>query len=273
MPDVADRPSGRNLARLCIGDLATKFSTVCAPDDDAKKAVETSADLVPTSSRSHAPQTLTPQGVQSPLACARARCVNSSPLSDPPRTALEHGLSAEELQRISGGMHALKRTGHGILYAVLGDAVLDLPEAQAREVIRAFTSRIVRDQARAGLRPFWLRVMESGGGLHANILFVATPEMKRSLASSEAFKPYLKRKKAIQWVDDFAGLASYLSKERPPVVKGGSRLGSRSKGSHKLGKAGGDRVTLSRELRDHAIEAGLITPWKRTKAKALNHHD
>jgi DNA-binding transcriptional regulator YiaG len=187
-----------------------------------------------------------------------------------PRTTCGWGLSADELERISGSIHHLYRSSLPCLYVVLGDALLDMPEGEAREAIRAFTSRVVREQDRAGLPPYWLRVLESEGGIHANLVFPATAEMQRSLAASTAFADYLQRDNAIQPVYDFNELARvYLSKERPPNVQGGSKLGPRRKGSHKLGEGEGDRVQLSRALRDDALAAGLIKPWQRTKAKVL----
>ena len=190
--------------------------------------------------------------------------------ADIPRTTRIEGLHADEIERISGAMHHLKRSGLPCAWAVIGDDALDLSEADAREIIRDFTSRIVRDQARAGLPQYVLRVMESSGGIHANFVFPATPNMQRRLAASTTFRAYLKSNRAIQPVTDFERLVRfYLTKERPPVVRGGCRLGPRHKGSHRLGEGRGDRVSLSRALRDDALAAGLIAPWRRTKAKVL----
>jgi hypothetical protein len=179
-------------------------------------------------------------------------------------------LSAEEIQRISGAMHFLERMGLPCLYVVLGDSLLNLPEPDARDIITEFKTRVVREQGRAGLPQYWLCVLESTEGIHPNLVFPATETMERSLRSSHAFGPYLRGADAIQSVYDFEGLVRfYLTKERPPNVRGGSLLGPRKKGSHRLGDGGGDRVQLSRALRRDALAVGLVQPWQRTTSKTL----
>jgi DNA-binding transcriptional regulator YiaG len=85
----------------------------------------------------------------------------------------------------------------------------------------------------------------------------------------EQFGDYLRRDDAVQPVYDLDGLTDYLAKERPPNVKGGWQFGTRTKGSHKLGVGGGDRVQFSQALRTDAIATGVVEPWQRTKAKVL----
>ena len=69
-------------------------------------------------------------------------------------------------------------------------------------------------------------------------------------------------------VSDWAGLTNYLLKEATPQAryrKGFRRVG----GSIPLGVRGGDRVVLSRDLRDALIRSGRVEPYRRTYAKRL----
>jgi hypothetical protein len=64
------------------------------------------------------------------------------------------------------------------------------------------------------------------------------------------------------------GLTIYLLKEATPqaqYLKGFRRIG----GSIPLGGRGGDRVILSRDLRDVLVSGGKIEPYSRTYAKRL----
>ncbi len=185
------------------------------------------------------------------------------------RTSLGHGLSEHELRRLANGLHFLERYGEPCLWVILGDGLLDLSEHEARKVVQAFTSQIVKAQKRAGLEQYWLRVHESTGGFHSNLVFPAYPGMDRDIRRWGTFADYLRSAKAIRSVYDFDGLTDYLAKERPPNVKGGWQFGRRKKGSHKLGAGGGDRVQLSQILKADAIAAGVVEPWQRTKAKVL----
>jgi hypothetical protein len=60
-------------------------------------------------------------------------------------------------------------------------------------------------------------------------------------------------------------LRNYLLKEATPqaVYKTGVR---RNKGSHRLGEGGGDRVRLSKALKDRLLQEGLMLPYRRTNA-------
>jgi hypothetical protein len=185
------------------------------------------------------------------------------------RTSLGHGQSEHELRRLANGLHFLKRYGEPCLWVILGDGLLDLSEHDAREVVRTFTSQVVKAQKRAGLEQYWLRVHESSGGFHSNLVFPAPQGMDSDIRRWEQFGDYLRRDDAVQLVYDFNGLTDYLAKERPPNVKGGWQFGRREKGSHKLGAGGGDRVQFSRALRADVVAAGIVEPWQRTKAKVL----
>jgi hypothetical protein len=69
-------------------------------------------------------------------------------------------------------------------------------------------------------------------------------------------------------VTDWARLTTYLLKEATPQAqyrKDFRRIG----GSIPLGARGGDRVILSRDLRDALVRGGKIEPYRRTYAKRL----
>jgi len=170
-------------------------------------------------------------------------------------------------------MHHLRHARLPCLYIVIGDDVLGKPEAEARDAIRTATSYLVQSQTRAGLPPYWLRVLESVAGLHANLILPVPPGTADRLRRS-AFGNYV-RNDAIQEVGssykDWQDLKSYLCKERTPQANFslGRFLGPRLPGSHRLGDGGGDRVQLSTALAADALVAGRIAPWQRTFARPL----
>src|SRR4051794_9493673 len=133
-----------------------------------------------------------------------------------PRTTCEWGLSPAEVRRIWGAMHFIRRTGLPCCYAVLGDSVLDMAEREARALFRAATSYIVQAQGRARLPQFWLRVFESTGGLHANLIFPASPTVAARFRRSR-FGAYCGGK-GLQEIgptdEDWRTLVSYLATER-----------------------------------------------------------
>jgi len=231
--------------------------------------MQTRNDLVPdygTSSRIAEIQAIVSKGLsrsrQIKLAVSPHYSVNHSV----ERTSLQ---SEHELRRLANGLHFLKRYGEPCLWVVLGDGLLDLSEHDAREVVRSFTSQVTKAQKRAGLEQYWLRVHESTGGFHSNLVFPAPQGMDGDIRRWEQFEKFLRGDNAVQLVYNFDGLTDYLAKERPPNVKGGWQFGTRTKGSHKLGAGGGDRVQFSQALRADAVAAGVVEPWQRTKARVL----
>lgn len=189
------------------------------------------------------------------------------------RNSEPHGLGEGELRLAVEAGHYLERLRHDgvpVVYAVLGDALLDLPEREARAAAADFRARIVRDQERARLPRLWLQIWEAESGLHANTIFVANGRIVAGLQRSVQFEPFLRGAKAIQECFDVDRLVgNYLTKERRPNVKGGSWLGKRRKGRHPLGECGGDRVIVSNELRAELIAAGSVKPWARTYARRV----
>jgi hypothetical protein len=69
-------------------------------------------------------------------------------------------------------------------------------------------------------------------------------------------------------VDNWNGLTAYLLKEATPQAWfGAGKRFRRIRGSIPLGDLGGDRVVLSRDLRDLLIASATVQPFKRTYAK------
>ncbi|MER0240371.1 helix-turn-helix transcriptional regulator [Fulvimarina sp. MAC8] len=162
----------------------------------------------------------------------------------------------------------MRRSGFQIWYAVLGDELLDCSSDVARKEASRFTSRIVLEQGRADLPPYWIVAFETECSLHANILFFGTKKIADRLHRS--FAPYMQGAGAIQPVRGANGLKktiSYLSKEgtQQAMVSCNLPMSTRRKGSHRL-EGGGDRIRLSPALRRDAITAGVVEPWQRTNA-------
>lgn len=193
------------------------------------------------------------------------------------RTIAGHGMTQWERRRVVDAldfMHRRRADGH-LLFATVGDAVLDLPSREARAVIQRFASQTVTYAKRAGLPPYWMVVLETEGGLHGHVVFVGRPTWA-DVFRAGAFAPYFERQEAIQPVPEFdrptygkglQGLGTCLTKESTPQAAwspGGLQRGRR-RGSHRLDD-GGDRVRLSKPLREDALSVNAIEPWTRTNA-------
>jgi hypothetical protein len=170
-------------------------------------------------------------------------------------------------------MHVLRALRVPCWYAVLGDGLLGKPEAEARDIFSDATSYIAQAQRRAVYPQHWMRVLEITGGLHANVIFPAPPEIaarfKRSAFGVSCQGPGFQQVGST--TRDWRTLTSYLAGERTPQADRavGHLLGPRVPGSHGLGEGGGDRVQLSPALYDDALRLGLIEPYQKTKSKAL----
>lgn len=188
----------------------------------------------------------------------QARCEMLRP--DRQRTIAPHGLTAAELRRLDGARHQMEKCIHRY-----GGQIwwLTTHKESSRETIGQVQKLITRGQNGLRLPQYSLWVFECGGGLHAHIVFVANAELiltlKRSASCAEAH---------IERVPDFQGLTKgYLSKERTSSAGYYRRdLGGRISGSHRL-EGGGDRVRLSKALKEDSIEAGFVQPWQPTYAK------
>ena len=227
------------------------MTTVCLPDYGIEQRVDDLLSLLNQLDR--------PRGFEG--------LTKSSLLVCEGNTVSRHnnGLSRKELHRLSGAARTMERSGHPLHWAVLGDELLNVPSAAAREQIDRFLSYLVKAQGRAGLPKYWTIVFETSGGLHANIVFVGDGRLAHRLRRSfpSLMKAGYGKGAAMQPVDDMIWLAThYLAKERTSQAswKLGNNWGAREKGSHRL-PGGGDRVRLSLALRTDAIAAGAIRPW------------
>lgn len=187
-----------------------------------------------------------------------------------PRTVSEHenGLSREELDRMAGaGLHMIG-LGRTVRWFTLGDALLDMPAADALAIRDKFTRKLVRLQKEAKLPQYWCEVRETSGGMHFNIVALCTAKMAAAL--QRQFASYLAAKRAVQPVSDMDQLMrDYLAKERTTQAGYGAigkYLGRRRRGSHKL-LCGGDRVRVSKTLKRDAIASGKIEPWQETNSR------
>lgn len=184
----------------------------------------------------------------------------------PGRTVAPHGITGPELDRLNDAvrfmqLHCQKRRSD--LWWLTTNKNTD------RDTIAAIWKRITRLQREAGLPTYSAIVFETGGGLHANVVFISNTAIIESLRQSEAFCQALNNEKAIQRAYDPLGLVRrYLVKERTPQAgyRRWQELGGRIKKSHRL-PGGGDRVRLSEDLERDAIAAGFVSRWRHTYAR------
>ena len=183
------------------------------------------------------------------------------------RTTAPHGITPEEVRRLSGGLYLLDKYCRSkrnikIYWAVIGDAVLEQPSEESYSAFSRVKSRLVRLQERNGLPRYWCETLEVTNGLHSNLIFPATASIAESLNS--AFPDYFQGEKSIQLVENRKGLEAYLVKESTPQASHLSPY--RQKGSHRYNGIG-DRVSMSQELKQKAVSSGTVSDWKRTNAK------
>lgn len=179
-----------------------------------------------------------------------------------PRTTAPHGMTRQEIDRLSGASHwmqsYLRSRGDGELY------YLTTAKGVSRSEVAAIQKRINRLQHDHVFYTYNAWCFETRPKLHAHFLFVGNSAIAAALKRSTFGNSI-----TIGRVYDLHKLVNgYHAKERTPQAGFGRehRLGGRIPGSHKL-DGGGDRVRLSRELERDAIEAGLVEPWQRTNAK------
>jgi hypothetical protein len=143
--------------------------------------------------------------------------------------------------------------------------MLTTDKGTSRPDISAIAKRITKLQCLHRLPPYRATVFETGGGLHAHMIFIANCDIIKRLRSSAIFGATIQADP----VYNATGLShGYLVKERTSQAGYGRErlLGGRIKGSHRL-EGGGDRVRLSRALEQDAIEAGYVQPWLHTNAR------
>ena len=165
----------------------------------------------------------------------------------------------QEIQRLDGAVHVMRRhcqTQRGRLW------FLSTSRGLERDDIDSIWKRVTKLQGRYGLAKYSVLKFETSGGLHAHIVFVGNNALIGKLRTA-AFGASID----VRPVYDPAGLVGYLSKDRTPQAQYGRRLrGGRIKGSHRL-EGGGPRVRLSAKLKEDAIAAGLVQPWKQENAR------
>jgi hypothetical protein len=165
----------------------------------------------------------------------------------------------QEIQRLDGAIHVMRRhcqTQRGRLW------FLSTSRGLERDDIDSIWKRVTKLQGRYGLAKYSVLKFETSGGLHAHIVFVGNNALIGKLRTA-AFGASID----VRPVYDPAGLVGYLSKDRTPQAQYGRRLrGGRIKGSHRL-EGGGPRVRLSAKLKEDAIAAGLVQPWKQENAR------
>jgi hypothetical protein len=178
------------------------------------------------------------------------------------RTAAPHGITAPELERLSGAVRFMTlhcRPRRSALWLATTN------KGAARPAIADVWKRITRLQTKYNLPAYSVAVLETRGGLHAHIAFIGTRDIAGRLQSSSAFEELID----VRPVTDSNGLVrKYLSKERTSQA-GYDRehlLGGRLRGAHRL-EGGGDRVRLSRALERDAIEAGYVDAWQHSNAR------
>jgi hypothetical protein len=177
------------------------------------------------------------------------------------RTVASHGITGPEIKRLKGAarfmaLHCLR--GRSSLWWVSTNG------GTSRSIIDDIRKRITRLQGLVNLPAYSVATFESGGGLHAHILFIGNREVAKRLQTSAAFGEFV-RAAPVTNLDRL--VKGYLVKERTPQASYRRHLlGGRLPGSHRL-DGGGDRVRLSRELERDAIDAGYVQPWRHTNAK------
>lgn len=190
--------------------------------------------------------------------------------ASPRATACHWGKSPEEVRRLCAITKFFSRQRVGrepmkFSLIVVGDALLDMPELAARALVRTIKSDIMTELRRAGLPGWILEVVESTGGYHVNLIVPTWRGIEK--LRDRKYGHCLASAKAIREVEDWAGLASYLSKERTPQAQYAvAGITAREPGSHKLEtKASGDRVNPSKALKAELKD--ILKSYRRSYAK------
>jgi hypothetical protein len=149
---------------------------------------------------------------------------------------------------------------------------------EAEKIVRALTRRAKSDialrQRRSGMRrTHSVSVFEALGrdkspkfGAHIVALMPTTATRDKLIESlnGSAYRQHVDAKPVVNWL----GLTTYLLKEATPQAWYGAKKSFRRiKGSIPLGGLGGDRVVLSKDLKETLLRSGTIEPYRRTYAK------
>jgi hypothetical protein len=171
-------------------------------------------------------------------------------------------------------MHWLRGRGSGAFISVEAGRSPDA-ERTVRALARRLKSDLVQRQRRAGMRRGLLAtVFEALGrdgrpkfNAHLIVIMPDVDARDRLIESLHRSSVYVGRVDA-RPVDNWNGLTAYLLKEGTSQAwfAAGKRF-HRIRGSIQLGDLGGDRVVLSRDLRDLLIASARIQQFQRTYAK------
>jgi hypothetical protein len=174
------------------------------------------------------------------------------------------GLGVGEIKLASEAAHYIEGLGYPLWYAVVSDQYS--AERLNRSRFRRFKSDLARAQHRSGLPACcYLEILEAYPAVHSNILFpLGGPKAQRlidGLLRSEKFPGdtlHISEARGADW------FVAYCSAERVTQARyvGVGRLAKRLPGSHPLGAGGGDRVRLSKALKDQLLEEGLTRPYR-----------
>ncbi len=186
------------------------------------------------------------------------------------KTTKCHGITTPEIKRLSGAVHYQKKYCRGkrkieLYWAVIGDDVLNQPSSKTHEIFSDVKSRLVKLQKRAGLPTYWVDAKEVTGGLHDNLIFIATVEIAESLKA--AFPEYFQGEKSIRSIPNNFDVVSYLTKECiQQAAWKKKRTFQRLGGSHRCTGLG-DRVSLSKALKRKVVSKRIVDDWKPTNSK------
>jgi hypothetical protein len=171
-------------------------------------------------------------------------------------------------------MHWLRGRGSGALISVEAGRSPNA-ERKVRALTRRLKSDLVQRQRRAAMR--WglsVTVFEALGrdrqpkfNAHVIVVMPDADARDRLIESLHRSSVYVGRVDA-RPVANWSGLTAYLLKEATPAAWfAAGKAFRRISGSIPLGDLGGDRVLLSRDLRDVLIATGRIEPFQRSYAK------
>ena len=180
----------------------------------------------------------------------------------PTRTVAPHGITGPEIERLNNAVHFME--GYGRLWWVTIKPQTEMESGDIRSIVADVQKRITRLQAKGELPQYSVTVFETRQGVHAHTIFIGNADITDRLRVS-SFAGIIN----VAPVNDARGLTrKYLAKERTPQAgyRRQAMFGGRLKGSHTL-PGGGDRVRLSKTLKNDAIRAGYVNPWQRTNAR------
>ncbi len=191
-----------------------------------------------------------------------------------------HGLSHTERDHLAQAIDHLRQRGP-CLFVSIEAGRSSTSESTVRKITRRLRSDLAQRQRRAGMRRrFAVSVFEARGrdglpkfGAHVIGVLPSVADRDRAIESFNRsayaqIGPDARPSVFAEPVTDWAGLTRYLLKEATPQAwYGAGKSFRRVGGSIPLGILGGDRVTLSEDLRDALILGGRIAPYRRAYAR------